>query len=328
MSNILEKKWKTALTSILEELDKSEYNKMLFCYCFDKIPKSVKTGTSREEIPQIIIQHLGVDESVSAINEAMDLIPRKDSAVQDLLRPFVDKLSNKHEEENRDSMKENREETNKNQRLTMTTLAETKDQLKSSQPDKWKTSLTSILDELDDREYKKMLLNLDKIPKGLKASKSKEEMPQIIIQYYGVEQSVLEIKDVMDLIPRMDAAVQDLLRPFVDQLKKKDQTMKVEEPCGQSSKPGGNKHFVDEHRVDLIQRVTNIEPILDELLGDFIQTEAYNKIRAKSTSQEKMRELYNGTLKAGEEVKDIFYKLLEKYEGCLVRDIKKKTKHT
>ncbi|XP_067465105.1 apoptosis-associated speck-like protein containing a CARD isoform X5 [Thunnus thynnus] len=319
MSNILEKKWKTALTSILEELDKSEYNKMLFCYCFDKIPKSVKTGTSREEIPQIIIQHLGVDESVSAINEAMDLIPRKDSAVQDLLRPFVDKLSNKHEEENRD-------------------------QLKSSQPDKWKTSLTSILDELDDREYKKMLLNLDKIPKGLKASKSKEEMPQIIIQYYGVEQSVLEIKDVMDLIPRMDAAVQDLLRPFVDQLKKKDQTMKVEEPCGQSSKPGGtagpsagatggktmagDKHFVDEHRVDLIQRVTNIEPILDELLGDFIQTEAYNKIRAKSTSQEKMRELYNGTLKAGEEVKDIFYKLLEKYEGCLVRDIKKKTKHT
>ncbi|XP_067465080.1 uncharacterized protein [Thunnus thynnus] len=139
MPNILEKKWKTALTSILEELDKSEYKKMLFCSCFDKIPKGVKTGTSREEMPQIIIQHLGVDESVSAINEAMDLIPRKDSAVQDLLRPFVDKLSNKHEEENRDSMKENREEKNKNQRVTMTTLAETKDQLKSSQPDKRKT---------------------------------------------------------------------------------------------------------------------------------------------------------------------------------------------
>ncbi|XP_067465104.1 apoptosis-associated speck-like protein containing a CARD isoform X4 [Thunnus thynnus] len=319
MSNISEREWKMALTAILEELDESEYKKMLGCCCFDKIPKGVKTGTSREEMPHIIIKYLGVDKSISAINQAMDLIPRKDPAIQDKLRPFVDKLKSKHEEEN-------------------------KDQLKSSQPDMWKTSLTSILDELDDREYKKMLLNLDKIPKGLKASKSKEEMPQIIIQYYGVEQSVLEIKDVMDLIPRMDAAVQDLLRPFVDQLKKKDQTMKVEEPCGQSSKPGGtagpsagatggktmagDKHFVDEHRVDLIQRVTNIEPILDELLGDFIQTEAYNKIRAKSTSQEKMRELYNGTLKAGEEVKDIFYKLLEKYEGCLVRDIKKKTKHT
>eukprot|EP00064_Thunnus_orientalis_P023135 superscaffoldBa00008459_g23364 len=279
-----------ALTAILEELDESEYKKMLGCCCFDKIPKGVKTGTSREEMPHIIIKYLGVDKSISAINQAMDLIPRKDPAIQDKLRPFVDKLKSKHEEEN-------------------------KDQLKSSQPDKWKTSLTSILDELDETEYKKMLLNLDKIPKGLKASKSKEEMPQIIIQTYGVEQSVLEIKGVMDLIPRRDAAVQDLLCPFVDQLKKKDQTMK-------------DKHFVDEHRVDLIQRVTNIEPILDELLGDFIQTEAYNKIRAKSTSQEKMRELYDGTLKAGEEVKDIFYKLLEKYEGCLVRDIKKKTKHT
>ncbi|XP_044227538.1 uncharacterized protein LOC122996067 [Thunnus albacares] len=144
----------------------------------------------------------------------------------------------------------------------------------------------------------------------------------------GSQSKGIKIKDVMDLLPRRDAAVQDLLRPFVDQLKKKDETMKVEEPCGQSSKPGGNKHFVDEHRADLIQRVTNIEPILDELLGDFIQTEAYNNIRSKRTSQAKMRELYDGTLKAGEEVKDAFYKLLEKCEGRLVRDIKKKTKHT
>ena len=100
MSNILEKKWKTALTSILEELDESEYKKMLFCSCFDKIPKSVKTGRSREEMPQIIIQ-LGADESISAVKEAMDLIPRKDSKIQDLLRPFVDKLRKKREEENR-----------------------------------------------------------------------------------------------------------------------------------------------------------------------------------------------------------------------------------
>ncbi|XP_044227151.1 uncharacterized protein LOC122995837 [Thunnus albacares] len=102
------------LTSILEELDESEYKKMLFCYCFDKIPKGVKTGTSREEMPQIIIQHLGVDESISAIKDTMEWIPRKDPTIQDLLRPFVDKLRNKHEEENRD-------------------------QLKSSQPDKRKT---------------------------------------------------------------------------------------------------------------------------------------------------------------------------------------------
>ncbi|XP_042286464.1 uncharacterized protein LOC121909806 isoform X1 [Thunnus maccoyii] len=99
--NISESKWKTALTSILEELDESEYKKMLLCSCLDKIPKGVKTGRSREEMPQIIIQYLGVDESISAINKAMEQLPRNDSAVQDLLRPFVDKPRNKCEE-NRD----------------------------------------------------------------------------------------------------------------------------------------------------------------------------------------------------------------------------------
>ncbi|XP_042286465.1 uncharacterized protein LOC121909806 isoform X2 [Thunnus maccoyii] len=52
-------------------------------------------------MPQIIIQYLGVDESISAINKAMEQLPRNDSAVQDLLRPFVDKPRNKCEE-NRD----------------------------------------------------------------------------------------------------------------------------------------------------------------------------------------------------------------------------------
>ncbi|XP_042287067.1 uncharacterized protein LOC121910102 [Thunnus maccoyii] len=124
--NISESEWKRALTSILEQLDKSEYKKMLLYSCFDKIPKRMKTEEFKEEMPQLIIQHFGVDESISAINEAMIYLPRNDSAVQDLLRPFVDKLRKKHEEENRNSMKETKEKTTKNQRLTMTTLAETK----------------------------------------------------------------------------------------------------------------------------------------------------------------------------------------------------------
>ncbi|CAK6979979.1 uncharacterized protein LOC128371028 isoform X1 [Scomber scombrus] len=75
---------------------------MLFCSCFGKIPKSVKTSKPREEMPQTLIQFLGVDKSISAINEAMEQIPRMDSAVQDKLRPFVNKLSIKQEEENKD----------------------------------------------------------------------------------------------------------------------------------------------------------------------------------------------------------------------------------
>lgn len=81
---------------------------------------------------------------------------------------------------------------------------------------------------------------------------------------------------------------------------------------------------MDEHKVELIKRVSNIAPILDELLDeDVIQQEVYDKIRAKSTSQEKMRELYAGPLRASEACKDVFYRILEKNEPYLIKDLKK-----
>uniref|UniRef100_A0A3B4EYV4 CARD domain-containing protein n=1 Tax=Pundamilia nyererei TaxID=303518 RepID=A0A3B4EYV4_9CICH len=83
------------------------------------------------------------------------------------------------------------------------------------------------------------------------------------------------------------------------------------------------KHFVDKHRVELIKRVSNIEPILDELLDkEVITQEQYDKIRALPTSQEKMRELYSGSLRA-EKCKDIFYEILLANEKFLVEDLSK-----
>ncbi|XP_071361957.1 uncharacterized protein [Trachinotus anak] len=90
---------------------------------------------------------------------------------------------------------------------------------------KWKTALTSILEELREAEYNKLLFSLDKIPTGVKSSKAREEMSQIIIQYYGAEKSIAVIKKEMERIPRMDCKVQDPLRPFVDKLKNKRQKM-------------------------------------------------------------------------------------------------------
>uniref|UniRef100_A0A669B1N8 CARD domain-containing protein n=1 Tax=Oreochromis niloticus TaxID=8128 RepID=A0A669B1N8_ORENI len=81
-------------------------------------------------------------------------------------------------------------------------------------------------------------------------------------------------------------------------------------------------HFVDKHRVELIQRVSNIELILDELLKEkVIQQESYDRIRALQTSQEKMRELYSGPLKAGSASKDVFYQILQTHERLLVNDL-------
>lgn len=78
---------------------------------------------------------------------------------------------------------------------------------------------------------------------------------------------------------------------------------------------------MDEHRVELIQRVSNIEPILEELKEKIIQQEAYDEIRAQQTPQEKMRALYNGPLKAGDAAKEAFYQSLKKHEKMLIEDL-------
>ncbi|XP_044214546.1 NACHT, LRR and PYD domains-containing protein 1b allele 2-like isoform X2 [Thunnus albacares] len=85
------------------------------------------------------------------------------------------------------------------------------------------------------------------------------------------------------------------------------------------------KNFVDKHRSALIENVYDIDSILDDLKRKgVIQQGVYNKIRAMLTTEEKMRELYNGPLRAGDEAKEIFYTILEKREPFLVADLKKK----
>ncbi|XP_078027600.1 uncharacterized protein LOC117265274 isoform X8 [Epinephelus lanceolatus] len=93
-----------------------------------------------------------------------------------------------------------------------------------------------------------------------------------------------------------------------------------------STGPLPGEHFVDKHQCALIERVSNIKPILDNLLSEkVIQQEDYDTISAIPTTQEKMRKLYSGALKAaGHDGKDIFYKILEEKETYLVADLKRK----
>ncbi|KAK2909895.1 hypothetical protein Q8A73_007610 [Channa argus] len=91
----------------------------------------------------------------------------------------------------------------------------------------------------------------------------------------------------------------------------------------QSSSGLTAKHFVDKHKVELIKRVSHIAAILDELLyKDVIQQEVYDHIRAIRTPQDKMRELFSGPLKASVACNDAFYKILEKNEPYLIKDLK------
>ncbi|XP_072249655.1 apoptosis-associated speck-like protein containing a CARD [Leuresthes tenuis] len=85
------------------------------------------------------------------------------------------------------------------------------------------------------------------------------------------------------------------------------------------------RHFVEKHRDQLIQRVTCVDAILDALLKeDVLNQETYDGIRSQRTSQAKMRELYGGPLKAGEEAQDIFKKILKDQQPLLFKSLEKK----
>ncbi|XP_030250078.1 uncharacterized protein LOC115567528 isoform X3 [Sparus aurata] len=86
------------------------------------------------------------------------------------------------------------------------------------------------------------------------------------------------------------------------------------------------EHFVDKHQCDLIARVCNTGPILDNLLREgVIQQEDYDTIGTIPTTQERMRKLFSGPLKAGgQAAKDVFFRILEEKESFLVADIKRR----
>ncbi|XP_034072420.1 uncharacterized protein LOC117546331 isoform X9 [Gymnodraco acuticeps] len=85
---------------------------------------------------------------------------------------------------------------------------------------KWRTALSSILDELTENEFRKLLFNLEKIPQGKKEGRPRGDMPSVIIQYYSTEISIALIDKLMKNLPRLDAAVQQPLRGIKDELKK------------------------------------------------------------------------------------------------------------
>ncbi|XP_068587733.1 titin homolog [Cebidichthys violaceus] len=91
---------------------------------------------------------------------------------------------------------------------------------------KWKKALTSILEELSPEEFRKLMVNLDKIPQVRKAEKHREEIPDIIIKSYGAEGSISVMDKEMKVVQRNDARVQEPLQRFVEKLKERRQKIK------------------------------------------------------------------------------------------------------
>lgn len=88
-------------------------------------------------------------------------------------------------------------------------------------------------------------------------------------------------------------------------------------------KAAPEEHFIDRHHKALVDRVSNINPILDVLLREkVLKQEQYEDIMIIATTQNKMRALYRGPLKASRRCKDIFLSALEEEERFLIEDLR------
>lgn len=92
-----------------------------------------------------------------------------------------------------------------------------------SDADKWHAAPNSIIEHLHDSDYKKMLNCLKQILESVQKVTAREDMARIIIKHYGLVESMLEVKRVMEEILRKDPTVQNLLLPIV-----KDQNRKMQ----------------------------------------------------------------------------------------------------
>ncbi|XP_068102704.1 neurofilament heavy polypeptide-like isoform X2 [Hyperolius riggenbachi] len=83
------------------------------------------------------------------------------------------------------------------------------------------------------------------------------------------------------------------------------------------------RHFVDEHRQDLIGKINPVEPILDDLLNkELLKQEQYDNCKSKETSQSQMRELFGYVRGWGNPDKDIFLQILEHHNEPIIRGLR------
>lgn len=86
--------------------------------------------------------------------------------------------------------------------------------------------------------------------------------------------------------------------------------------------PFADVQFVDEHRAELIQRVTMVMPLADRLrTKGMLHKEAYDEIRAERTSQDKMRRLFTTLDSGGDQMKSFFFSLLQKHERPVLQHL-------
>ncbi|XP_047400857.1 NACHT, LRR and PYD domains-containing protein 1 isoform X2 [Sciurus carolinensis] len=83
----------------------------------------------------------------------------------------------------------------------------------------------------------------------------------------------------------------------------------------------GSLHFVDQHREQLVARVTSVDPVLDKLHGQVLSEEQYEKVRAETTKPGQMRKLFSFSRSWDWSCKDKLYRALKEIHPHLIVEL-------
>ncbi|XP_078122448.1 uncharacterized protein LOC144527959 isoform X3 [Sander vitreus] len=152
--------------------------------------------------------------------------------------------------------------------------------------EQWKKTLTSIMEELEDLQYTKTLECLEKIPKGQKSSTPREKMPGKIIEHYGLLVSISEIDKAMDYIPRRDPKIQDLLRPFVDELRNEQE---IKNQGKKRKREQDGKEVLREDQPKILNQQESSQPDKERNIPFWIDPVTKTKVKGERKLTKKQR---------------------------------------
>lgn len=81
------------------------------------------------------------------------------------------------------------------------------------------------------------------------------------------------------------------------------------------------KHFVDQHKEQLIQQVSSVDKVLGLLSIDVLSPDEYQFIMAEGTDRERMQKLYKMVLRWNTVSKDQLYWALKKTNQNLITEL-------
>ncbi|VFV37279.1 apoptosis-associated speck-like protein containing [Lynx pardinus] len=186
-------------------------------------------------------------------------------------------------------------------------------------------AILDALENLTAEEFKKFKLKLlsvplregyGRIPRGpllsMDAMDLTDKLVSSYLEEYGAELTALVLRDIgmKELSERLQ------------QITRKDQAAAlagIQDSHLKAAKPA--MHFVDQHRMALITRVTDVDGVLDALYGKVLTEELYQAVRAEPTNALKMRKLFSFTPAWNVTCKDLLLQALRDTQPYLVLDL-------